>query len=265
MLGRQFFYPDAAALQRMFGSRTAPITRRDGWAEPFFQALGARTVDSVDASAFEGATLVHDLNQPIPAEWRDRYTVVFDGGTLEHVFNAPQAFKNCMDLLEVGGTFVQATPANNYMGHGFYQFSPELMFQLFRPGNGFELVTVVLREDVNGGRSFVVTAPSVVKRRIQMTNPYPTMLYTIARKVANVEHIGTPQQEDYAQAWRRRRSDPAYVAAPGSSGSAVRSLVRNNLPPAFERFLRGHYVRGPEAQPDCYRRISEHEIVAGRF
>jgi hypothetical protein len=44
-----------------------------------------------------------------------------------------------MDLLKVGGTFVASTPANYFMGHGFYQFSPELFFRLFCPENGFRL------------------------------------------------------------------------------------------------------------------------------
>jgi hypothetical protein len=31
------------------------------------------------------------------------------------------------------------TPANNQMGHGFYQFSPELFFRVFSQENGYLL------------------------------------------------------------------------------------------------------------------------------
>src|SRR2546421_1866436 len=49
------------------------------YAEPFFEALGAEKVESMDASIFEGASIVHDLNLPISAELKGRFDVVCDG------------------------------------------------------------------------------------------------------------------------------------------------------------------------------------------
>src|SRR5664280_375069 len=95
---------------------------RDRFCEPMLERLGAVVVDSVDANAFEGANIIHDLNQPMPAELQGRYDVVFDGGTLEHVFNFPSAMRSCLELPKVGGHFIMTSPANNQMGHGFYQF-----------------------------------------------------------------------------------------------------------------------------------------------
>jgi hypothetical protein len=92
------------------------------FAEPLFSLLGARRVSSVDASDFERATYIHDFNQPLPAFLTNRFSVVLHGGTIEHVFNIPQAFKNCMEMVRVGGHFIQVNEANNYMGHGFWQF-----------------------------------------------------------------------------------------------------------------------------------------------
>jgi 2-polyprenyl-3-methyl-5-hydroxy-6-metoxy-1,4-benzoquinol methylase len=53
---------------------------------------------------------------------------VFDGGTLEHIFDYPTAIKNCMKMVKPGGHLLLTTPANNWFGHGFYQFSPELFY-----------------------------------------------------------------------------------------------------------------------------------------
>jgi len=39
------------------------------YAEPFFRALGARELKSMDNSTYEQADLIHDLNQPVPEEW----------------------------------------------------------------------------------------------------------------------------------------------------------------------------------------------------
>jgi len=36
-----------------------------------------------------------------------------------------------MRLVKVGGTVMIATTANNHLGHGFYQFSPEWGFRTF--------------------------------------------------------------------------------------------------------------------------------------
>ena len=50
--------------------------------EIFARALGAKNASSMDASNFEGATLIHDLNQPVPPELEERFDVIIDGGTV---------------------------------------------------------------------------------------------------------------------------------------------------------------------------------------
>src|ERR1039458_2926109 len=84
----------------------APSALDMGFAEPFFSAFGARQVHSLDASAFEGADFVHDLNCPVEENLKQRFDLVFDGGTLEHVFNLPTAQKNCMEMLCENGCFI---------------------------------------------------------------------------------------------------------------------------------------------------------------
>jgi hypothetical protein len=56
-----------------------------------FKSLGARSMASLEASAFEGAKFVHNLNQPVGNEFKQRFDLVYDGGTFEHVFNFPAA------------------------------------------------------------------------------------------------------------------------------------------------------------------------------
>ena len=58
---------------------------------------------------------------------------MIDSGSLEHVFNISQALRNCLEMVESGGHFISIGPANNAMGHGFYQFSPELYFRILSP------------------------------------------------------------------------------------------------------------------------------------
>jgi hypothetical protein len=272
-IGRQFFFPDPRELGRMFELRgidrdpAALLNESTGWAEAFFRLLGADTVDSMDASPFEGATLIHDLNTPIDESLKERYTTVYDGGTLEHVFNFPQAVRNCMEMLRQGGCFIQAGPANNCTGHGFYQFSPELSYRVFAPENGFEIVAVLFREDVRGGRWYTVANPATVRKRVQMTNRLPMGMYTIARRVA-IQPIfeAPPQQSDYQAGWHESKSPSGGVYH--KQRKSWRDVARNavsSLPAGLERLVRVVYTPGLESQPDCYRRIHDRDVVQGRF
>ena len=97
--------------------------------------FGAIDVESLDNSNYEGASHVHDMNQPLPTNLVRRFDTVFDGGCLEHIYNAPQALKNCSLLCKPGGQILHVLPANNLCGHGFWQFSPELFFSLYSKVN----------------------------------------------------------------------------------------------------------------------------------
>src|SRR5205823_187017 len=88
---RAFDLPlDSAAARGM-------LAEAGGYAEPFLRALGAEEVCSLDASSYEQASEVVDFNAPAPDRLKNRFTAVLDGGTLEHVFNFPQAVRNCME------------------------------------------------------------------------------------------------------------------------------------------------------------------------
>ena len=156
MIGRQTLHVQRRALQesfREFGqvlddARVEEIyTRSDGFADELLVHLGATEVHSFDVSAYEGPTHLHDMNTAVPEALKGQYSMVLDGGTLEHVFNFPVAIRNCMEMVRIGGHYVGIVPANNWMGHGFYQFSPELYCGIFTRENGFELVSLVAFED----------------------------------------------------------------------------------------------------------------------
>lgn len=174
------------------------IFNNNRYAEPFLKLLGANTIDSIDASEYEKATVIRDLNLPISNELKSKYTLVIDGGSLEHIFNFPVAIKNCMDLIQKDGYYIGISPANNFFGHGFYQFSPELYFRIFNPSNGFRLVKMYFYIDRKRSSIFEVSDPLEVKQRVTMVNSYPTYLFIIAQKIEEIEAFNlTPQQSDY--------------------------------------------------------------------
>lgn len=106
--------------------------------EDFYKRLGFDEVHTMDVSPHQGASHIHDLNNPLPPELAGRYDVVLSGGTLEHVFDIANAMKCLAGMVKVGGDVMCAAPANNWIDHGFYQLSPTLKFDYFS-ANGFEL------------------------------------------------------------------------------------------------------------------------------
>lgn len=172
------------------------------YAEPLWQMLGAKDLATIDASNFEGATHVHDMNQPVPADWHRTQDVVCDIGTLEHVFNFPVAIRNCLEMVKPGGHFIAQTPTNNYFGHGFYQFSPELFFRVLSPANGFHIQQCVAVEYGVRRRWFAVTDPEAIRARVTLVNAAPVVLLICAKRVEVLPLFrSNPQQSDYAAAW----------------------------------------------------------------
>jgi hypothetical protein len=213
----------------------------DGYAESFFAILGAEKIDSIDFSAYEKATIIHDMNQPIPDNLRNNYSVVVDGGTIEHVFNFPVAIKNCMNAVKTGGYYIGITPANNQMGHGFYQFSPELYFRVFSEENGFRIKKMLI--NITNGthtRWYEVSDPKAVQHRVSLLNNLPVFLMVIAEKIADKAIFeATPQQSDYTNIWSVQQSLAENKA--GEHESRSKFLYRKFVPRRIKIILRNLY------------------------
>ena len=157
-IGRQFFYPNPRALAQMFRwqgiERDAGDILREsgGWAEAFFHLLGARSVASLDASPFEGASLIQDLNLPIDESLKERFSVVFDGGTLEHIFNVPQALRNCMEMLREGDLPFNTARRTTLWDMVSTNSAQNSSIKSSRSRMGSRLSLYLLQESVRGGR-----------------------------------------------------------------------------------------------------------------
>jgi SAM-dependent methyltransferase len=114
----------------------ADYMQPDGYSELAMKMLGFGSVETLDISSFQGTCIVHDMNEPIPIELCGQFDFILDGGTLEHVFHVPLAMANVFKMLRPGGRFIGVNPLNGWPGHGFYQFSPELVFGFWKRGCG---------------------------------------------------------------------------------------------------------------------------------
>ena len=181
----------------------------NGFGEPFLRLLGATRTESIDASAYEGASRVLDLNQTLPQELEGRFTAVIDAGSLEHVFDVQTALRNCMAMVAPDGHFLSIAAANNMMGHGFYQFSPELFYRVFSEANGFT-VERMLVTGKSSTKWYEVADPKTIGTRVQLRSFRPTYLCVSARRVEMRPILDTPpHQSDYVTRWAGSAAPPA--------------------------------------------------------
>lgn len=260
-IGRQALFVEPFELEDHRRLRGLPALSEPGrvpgaprYFEPLMQQwLGAKDAESVDASAYENATHLHDMNLPWPepSAQRGAFDAVLDFGCLEHVFNFPVAWRNCVDLCKEGGHILHSLPANNLSGHGFYQFSPELFFNLYQRQNGFELLGLWFA--LKGERRYwwEVANPIEVKRRVNLCNAHEVYMLVLARKLGPVGPLAAPQQSDYAQA--------EWVTGPSAAGSEpVGPTARQRV---VRRFAALGLIDGLRATRECLRAVRQSSLA----
>jgi hypothetical protein len=201
-MGRQGLSLSQSDLQNLLG----PDAAFDEFCEPvLIRNLGASLVESFDYSSFEGATHLIDLNRP--AEIERQYDTIIDAGTLEHIFNAPEALRTFAKLCKVGGQVIHISPSNNFCNHGFWQLSPELFFSLYSEANGFA-DTEVFMADVGEKGFWYKLNPPRNGRWSDTTSPRALYSLVRTRKVRDVPAFSV-QQAGYAVSWEEPQLAPS--------------------------------------------------------
>jgi len=175
------------------------------YSETLFQQLQNNThVDSIDNSSYEGASIIHNMNTPFLSY--KKYQYIYDGGTIEHIFNIPQVIENVINMLDVGGLFVSVTCNNNFSGHGMYQFSPEFFLSSMNEKYGMKIEAIYIGKvhtefgewiDVNDytGRNC-----SGSRNLSKFDGNEEVYILTIARKISNEREnliLNSPHQYSY--------------------------------------------------------------------
>lgn len=213
MLGRQGFQVETqfrrryeAALQKAGrpGNRFDYL-QDDGYSETLFAKLGFGKIESLDMSDFEGATILHDLNAPVPKALEQQFDLIFDGGTIEHVFNVPTALANVFRMLRPGGMFVSANGMNGWVGHGMYQFNPELVWTFWQRGCGCRVHSCLGLTKLPGrARALDFPDPANTGVRLRLRGKIPegrVYLYYEVERLLDAAMAGPVLQSDYQTKW----------------------------------------------------------------
>jgi SAM-dependent methyltransferase len=116
-----------------------------GWdmARIFWHAfLQPGSISAIDLHGSRHAQKL-DLNQPI--RLGHQFHVVHNNGTLEHIFDIAQGFRNMHDLARPGGLMIHHAPFVGWVDHGFYGLHPTLFWDIAE-ANGYRMVALVYAE-----------------------------------------------------------------------------------------------------------------------
>jgi hypothetical protein len=201
MIGRQNVH-DSVVNIAMSAKRLRPAPYGPFAEELLATEFGATNIDSMDVSDFEGATVLQDMNTPVPLALHGKYQTVMDYGSLEHVFDVAQALRNVIALCSAkSGQILHVLPANNQCGHGFWQFSPELFFSLYSEANGFKDTEVFVASLADEKSWYRASKPKYAKRLNIISKD---RLYLLVRTTkVSVQKSLVVQQSDYVAAWDR--------------------------------------------------------------
>lgn len=218
------------------------------------KALGGTPYQVMDNSAYEGVEVIHDLNEPLPDTLKGKFDTVIDIGTLEHVFNIATAMKSMAEAVRVGGQFLCLNIANHHLGHGFWQFSPEVFFRTFCPSHGYE---TRLADLYYAGDFHALQDPQTAGRRLPIKTPGYTYITFGARKTEEqpIFQDGWPVQADYVAAWTLFLARTAEGEGDLAKAETVlrEALVKAADNPAYLAALAGILRRTDRGQSTEYK------------
>lgn len=214
------------------------------------EEFGATDVDAMDYSAYEGANVIQDMNKAVPPNLGGVYQTVLDFGSLEHVFDVGQALRNVIALCSSkSGQILHVLPANNFCGHGFWQFSPELFFSLYSAENGFENTEIFVASLTDETNWYRAHRPQRGKR-LNIISKNKLYLLVKTTKIFDCTTLKV-QQSDYVAAW----TDHNAVET-GASRSVFANIKR-----AIWQFHKKHILRNVMPQHRFSKNHPDLEIV----
>ena len=194
-LGESEWYGEAE-LAALIGTVVADPSRRAELKKRLAAFLDYRELVAIDFHGTPEARPI-DLNHPV--NLGQRFEVVIDGGTAEHVFNVAQFFTTCHELAAPSGLILHHNPFRGWLEHGFYNFNPTFYWDV-AAANRYDMLMLVytevqpLRIEQLFGRERIIE----MARGGQLGAN--AMLYAVYRKPAEDAPFAMPRQAYYANA-----------------------------------------------------------------
>jgi hypothetical protein len=103
----------------------------------FYESLGIKEYQCMDMNGDYGA-IVHDLNKPFEDRSKfNKFDIVTDHGSCEHVFNIAECYRTMHNLTKLGGYIIVAQAI--WKGNGYFKFD-ESFFEGIAAANNYKII-----------------------------------------------------------------------------------------------------------------------------
>ena len=235
-----FFFGETLSLGRLnnlinkddFKTLKISVSSDDYADNILFENFNLKSLKSLDFSKFENADIICNLNEPIE-KLDKKFDTILDFGTSEHVFNIPQCLKNISDLCKIDGHIIHCLPANNNCGHGFWQFSPELFFNIYSKKNGFKNTEIFLI-NLFDKRNWYKINKQKLGERLELNSSEPLYILVKTKKIGP-NYFKNINQSDYEYQW----SD---INKTETNKKSFLSLLNRNIKNKFKYLLKTNLI-----------------------
>lgn len=212
----------------------------------FFSLLGVHEIYSIDVTDYEGADLIHDLNNPVDPSLHEKFDFIIDGGTFDHLLDLRISFENVCNLLKKDGRVIQWNAASNFTGLAYLSLGPDLFYD-FYVFNNFKDCKVYIAEADSPGQLldwdfYYFSSPISYQK---FNSPRNQMVIVIAEKKESFKKITYPVQSQY------RDSDTREIAGRNIKrvGNCSRPILSGNLnssihPQTINQRIKIFFIRG---------------------
>jgi SAM-dependent methyltransferase len=174
------------------------------------------TVISLDLSSYEGAEVVHDLNEPLPPKLHDIADFIINGSCLDNLFDPATAIKSLSKMLRPGGRMLSFELGTQAHG-AFVMYSPEWFFGFYAANNydGCRIYIAHFDEDLHDDYDIYLWAPFIEKDGEIHPSPNRVedgdyFIYALGIKGQNSTNDRTPIQGFYRM-MQSRAANAHYV------------------------------------------------------
>ena len=253
-LGNQTYGVDLGTLERIIGAlekvpapargkidfpalrSLAEIREKDSQTprvEQFYRALGFSRYDAIDINS-KYQSLVMDLNRDLDTSYgfRNAYDLVVNTGTSEHVFNQAAFLRNAHNLARPGGLMAHVVPFTGYINHGFYNYQPNLFYDL-ASANGYSVVRFQMADRdevlVDLGKPSDQAAYFLPYLGLATRNPKNNTFLVVLLRKSSDDDLVYPCQGKYLSTLEGA-SLTSYYSGQGPAGAGSRTMFRPESP-----------------------------------
>jgi hypothetical protein len=120
-------------------SNEEKLLAKDMLPKHMYQKIGITQYESIDTNGHNNAH-VFDMNKDLAKDYdfHEKFDLVTNFGTTEHICNQGNVFKNMHDLCNINGLMIGVVPFQGALNHGFFNYQP-LFFEHLALANDYDM------------------------------------------------------------------------------------------------------------------------------